>query len=380
MALQRLKEAAEKAKIELSGLMSVNVNLPFITADATGPKHLDVTITRAKFNELTTDLVEKTVGPMNQALRDAGVSASEIDKVILVGGSTRIPAVQEAVQRITGKEPYKGINPDECVAVGAAIQGGVLGGDVKDIVLLDVTPLSLGIETMGGVFTRLIERNTTIPVKQTQIFSTAADGQTSVDVHVLQGEREMAAYNKTLGRFRLDGIAPAPRGVPQIEVTFDIDANGIVHVSAKDLGTGKEQSIAITASSNMSEDEIKKAVEDAEKYAAEDKANKEKVETLNQADSLIYQTEKTIKDMGDKLDPADKALLESELESFKKVREGGDADQIKPAMEEFSKKTYEVFGKVYQQAQQAAQQAGGAAGGDGAHVNDDGTVDAQFTE
>ncbi len=377
MALQRLKEAAEKAKIELSGLMSVNVNLPFITADATGPKHLDMTITRAKFNELTADLVEKTIGPMNQAFRDAGVTAKEIDKVILVGGSTRIPAVQEAVQRVTGKEPYKGINPDECVAVGAAIQGGVLGGDVKDIVLLDVTPLSLGIETLGGVFTRLIDRNTTIPVKKTQVFSTASDGQTSVDVHVLQGEREMAAYNKTLGRFQLTGIAPAPRGVPQIEVTFDIDANGIVHVSAKDLGTGKEQSIAITASSNMSEEEIKKAVDDAEKYAAEDKKHKEEIEVVNQADSLIYQTEKTMKDMGDKLDPADNAKLESELESFKKVRESNDATQIKSAMESFSQATYEVFGKVYQQQQ--AQQGGENPQG-GAHVNDDGTVESEFTD
>ncbi len=377
MALQRLKEAAEKAKIELSGLMSVNVNLPFITADATGPKHLDMTITRAKFNELTADLVEKTIGPMNQAFRDAGVTAKEIDKVILVGGSTRIPAVQEAVQRVTGKEPYKGINPDECVAVGAAIQGGVLGGDVKDIVLLDVTPLSLGIETLGGVFTRLIDRNTTIPVKKTQVFSTASDGQTSVDVHVLQGEREMAAYNKTLGRFQLTGIAPAPRGVPQIEVTFDIDANGIVHVSAKDLGTGKEQSIAITASSNMSEEEIKKAVDDAEKYAAEDKKHKEEIEVVNQADSLIYQTEKTMKDMGDKLDPADKAKLESELESFKKVRESNDATQIKSAMESFSQATYDVFGKVYQQQQ--AQQGGENPQG-GAHVNDDGTVESEFTD
>ena len=377
MALQRLKEAAEKAKIELSGLMSVNVNLPFITADATGPKHLDVNITRAKFNELTADLVEKTIGPMNQAFRDAGVTAKDIDKVILVGGSTRIPAVQEAVQRVTGKEPYKGINPDECVAVGAAIQGGVLGGDVKDIVLLDVTPLSLGIETLGGVFTRLIDRNTTIPVKKTQVFSTASDGQTSVDVHVLQGEREMAAYNKTLGRFQLTGIAPAPRGVPQIEVTFDIDANGIVHVSAKDLGTGKEQSIAITASSNMSEEEIKKAVDKAEKYAAEDKKHKEEIEVVNQADSLIYQTEKTMKDMGDKLDPADKAKLESELESFKKVRESNDATQIKSAMESFSQATYEVFGKVYQQQ---AQQQGGENPQGGAHVNDDGTVESEFTD
>jgi len=387
MALQRLKEAAEKAKIELSGMMSTNVNLPFITADATGPKHLDVTISRAKFNELTADLVEKTVGPMTQAMRDAGVSASEIDKVILVGGSTRIPAVQEAVQRITGKEPFKGINPDECVAVGAAIQGGVLGGDVKDIVLLDVTPLSLGIETLGGVFTRLIERNTTIPVKQTQVFSTAADGQTSVDVHVLQGEREMAAYNKTLGRFQLTGIAPAPRGVPQIEVTFDIDANGIVHVSAKDLGTGKEQSIAITASSNMSEEEIKKAVDEAAQFAAEDKKNKEQAETFNQADQLIYQTDKTIKDLGDKLDPADKAKLESELESFKQTRASNDVEQIKSAMESFSKQTMDVFAKVYQQQNPnggAGNPGAGTGytyeGGAGSGVNDDGTVDSEFTD
>ena len=386
MALQRLKEAAEKAKIELSGMMSTNVNLPFITADATGPKHLDVTISRAKFNELTADLVEKTVGPMNQAMRDAGVTAQQIDKVILVGGSTRIPAVQEAVQRITGKEPFKGINPDECVAVGAAIQGGVLGGDVKDIVLLDVTPLSLGIETLGGVFTRLIERNTTIPVKQTQVFSTAADGQTSVDVHVLQGEREMAAYNKTLGRFQLTGIAPAPRGVPQIEVTFDIDANGIVHVSAKDLGTGKEQSIAITASSNMSEEEIKKAVDEAAQFAAEDKKNKEQAETFNQADQLIYQTDKTLKEMGDKLDPADKAKVESELESFKQTRASNDVEQIKSAMESFSKSTMDVFAKVYQQNPQGGAGDPGAGtgytyqGGQGSNVNDDGTVDSEFTD
>ena len=386
MALQRLKEAAEKAKIELSGMMSTNVNLPFITADATGPKHLDVTISRAKFNELTADLVEKTVGPMTQAMRDAGVTSKDIDKVILVGGSTRIPAVQEAVQRITGKEPFKGINPDECVAVGAAIQAGVLGGDVKDIVLLDVTPLSLGIETLGGVFTRLIERNTTIPVKQTQVFSTAADGQTSVDVHVLQGEREMAAYNKTLGRFQLTGIAPAPSGVPQIEVTFDIDANGIVHVSAKDLGTGKEQSIAITASSNMSEEEIKKAVDEAAQFAAEDKKNKEQAETFNQADQLIYQTEKTIKDLGDKLDPADKAKLESELESFKQTRQSNDVEQIKSAMESFSKSTMDVFAKVYQQNPQGGAGDPGAGtgytyeGGQGSGVNDDGTVDSEFTD
>ena len=385
MALQRLKEAAEKAKIELSGMMSTNVNLPFITADATGPKHLDVTISRAKFNELTADLVEKTVGPMTQAMRDAGVSAKDIDKVILVGGSTRIPAVQEAVQRITGKEPFKGINPDECVAVGAAIQGGVLGGDVKDIVLLDVTPLSLGIETLGGVFTRLIDRNTTIPVKKSQVFSTASDNQPSVDVHVLQGEREMAAYNKTLGRFQLTGIAPAPRGVPQIEVTFDIDANGIVHVSAKDLGTGKEQSIAITASSNMSEEEIKKAVDEAAQFAAEDKKNKEQAETFNQADQLIYQTEKTLKESGDKLDPADKAKVESELESFKQTRASNDVEQIKSAMESFSKSTMDVFAKVYQQGNPGAGDPGAGTGytyqgGQSGGVNDDGTVDSEFTD
>ena len=375
MALQRLKEAAEKAKIELSGLMSVNVNLPFITADATGPKHLDVTITRAKFNELTADLVQATVGPLNQALSDAGITATDVDKVILVGGSTRIPAVQEAVQKITGKEPYKGINPDECVAVGAAIQGGILAGDVKDIVLLDVTPLSLGIETMGGVFTKLIERNTTIPTKKSQIFSTAADGQTSVDVHVLQGEREMAAYNKTLGRFQLSGIAPAPRGVPQIEVTFNIDANGIVAVSAKDMGTGKEQSITITASSNLSEDEIKKAVDEAERYAEEDKKRKEEVETINQADHLIYQTEKTVGELGDKLDAADKATITEEIEKFKKVREGNDPAAIKTAMDEFTKKTYEIFGKVYQQ--EAPQ---GQPGAQGTNVHDDGTVESDFTD
>ena len=382
MALQRLKEAAEKAKIELSGLMSVNVNLPFITADATGPKHLDVTISRAKFNELTADLVDKTIGPLNQAMKDAGVTAKDIDKVILVGGSTRIPAVQEAVQRVTGKEPYKGINPDECVAIGAAIQAGVLGGDVKDVVLLDVTPLSLGIETMGGVFTKLIERNTTIPVKQTQIFSTAADGQTSVEVHVLQGEREMAAYNKTLGRFQLTGIAPAPRGVPQIEVTFDIDANGIVHVSAKDLGTGREQSIAITASSNMSEEEIKKAVHEAEQYAAEDKKKKDEVETINRADQLIYQTERTMKEMEGKLDAADKAKLEEELSNFKKVRESNDPAQIKSAMDAFSQATYAIFGKVYQQqGQQGGGDQGGAQGGYTAgNSTDDGTVESDFTD
>ena len=378
-ALQRLKDAAEKAKIELSGVMTANINLPFITADATGPKHLDVTLTRAKFNELTADLVEKTIGPLNQALKDAGLTASQVDKVILVGGSTRIPAVQEAVQRITGKEPYKGINPDECVAIGAAIQAGILGGEVKDVVLLDVTPLSLGIETMGGVFTRLIDRNTTIPVRKQQIFSTAADGQTAVDVHVLQGEREMAAYNKTLGRFQLTGIAPAPRGVPQIEVTFDIDANGIVHVSAKDLGTGNEQKITITASTNLSEEEIKKAVDDAAKYANEDKKRKEEVETFNQADQLIYSTEKTLKELGDKLTDADKAKVNDELERFKKTREGNNAEEIKKAMESFTQETYAIFGKVYQQQGNGGdqnQQGGPQAGG----TSDDGTVESSFTE
>ncbi|MBR2699876.1 MAG: molecular chaperone DnaK, partial [Clostridia bacterium] len=363
MALQRLKEAAEKAKIELSGMMSTNVNLPFITADATGPKHLDVTISRAKFNELTADLVEKTVGPMTQAMRDAGVTSKDIDKVILVGGSTRIPAVQEAVQRITGKEPFKGINPDECVAVGAAIQGGVLGGDVKDIVLLDVTPLSLGIETLGGVFTRLIERNTTIPVKQTQVFSTAADGQTSVDVHVLQGEREMAAYNKTLGRFQLTGIAPAPRGVPQIEVTFDIDANGIVNVSAKDLGTGQEQKITISGSTALSDEEVDRMVADAKDHAAEDEARKSEVEARNQADSIVYATEKTLKDLGDKVPQATKDEVENAIAAVKSALEGDNIDDIKSKTEALQQASYKLAEIAYGNAQQpgGAQQPGNTA-------------------
>ena len=379
-AMQRLKEAAEKAKIELSGVMQANINLPFITMDASGPKHLDMNLTRAQFDHLTEDLVKATEGPTTKALQDAGLKASDIDKVILVGGSSRIPAVQEMVKRITGKEPYKGINPDECVALGAAIQAGVLGGEVKDVLLLDVTPLSLGIETLGGVCTRLIERNTTIPAKKSQVFSTAADGQTSVEIHVLQGEREMAADNKTLGRFTLTGIPAAPRGVPQIEVTFDIDANGIVHVSAKDLGTGNEQNITITASTNLSDADIDKAVKDAERYAEEDKKRKEGIEIRNNADSLVYQTEKTVKDLGDKISEADKKAIEEKVEDLKKALAGDDNEMIKKASESLTSVSYEVFGKAYQQT--AGQQAGaqGAPGADAGQQapHDDNVVDADY--
>ena len=384
-SVQRLKEAAEKAKIELSSSMQTNINLPFITADATGPKHIDMNLTRAKFNELTHDLVQRSIEPMKKALSDAGLSISQIDKVILVGGSTRIPAVQEAVKNFTGKEPSKGVNPDECVAMGAAIQAGVLTGEVKDVLLLDVTPLTLGIETMGGIATPLIERNTTIPAKKSQIFSTAADGQTSVEIHVVQGERQMAADNKTLGRFTLSGIAPAPRGIPQIEVTFDIDANGIVKVSAMDKGTGKEANITITASTNLSDEEVDRAVKEAEKFAAEDKKRKESIETKNNADQLVYQTEKQLEELGDKISADDKAKITAKLDALKAVKDGEDLEAIKKATEELTQEFYAISSKMYADAQgaQGAQGAGfdpnnmGGAN-QGATHHDDNVVDADF--
>ena len=374
MAAQRLKEAAEKAKIELSSAMSSQINLPFITADATGPKHLDMTLTRAKFNELTADLVDRTMGPVRKALQDAGLRPSDLKKVLMVGGSTRIPAVYDAVKKELNCEPFKGINPDECVAVGAAIQGGVLNGEKKGLLLLDVTPLSLGIETLGGVCTKIIDRNTTIPTHKSQVFSTAADNQPSVEVNVLQGEREMAAANKSLGRFHLDGIPAAPRGVPQIEVTFDIDANGIVNVSAKDKATGNEQKITITASSNLTEEEINQRVKEAEQYAEQDKKRKEEVETLNHADSMIYEMEKQLRENGDKLSAEDKATVESEIANFKKVREGNNAEEIKNAMDAFTQKVYAIFGKLYQQ--QGGEQGANPEQPQAGTQNADGTYEA----
>ena len=380
MALQRLKEAAEKAKIELSSSMQTSINLPFITADATGPKHIDMNLSRAKFNEITHQLVDATIEPMRKALKDANLSLNEVDKVILVGGSTRIPAVVEAVKNFTGKEPSKGVNPDECVAVGAAIQAGVLTGDVKDVLLLDVTPLTLGIETLGGVATSLISRNTTIPTRKSQVFSTAADGQTSVEIHVVQGERQMAADNKTLGRFTLSGIAPAPRGIPQIEVTFDIDANGIVNVAAKDKGTGKEANITITASTNLSDDEVDKAVKEAERFAEEDKNRKESIEVKNNADQIVYQTEKTLKELGDKVSSEDKSLVEAKLESLKKIKDGEDIAGIKKATEELTEEFYKVSSKMYQAAGADASgaDASGAQGSSQEEKKDDNVVDADF--
>ncbi len=381
MAMQRLKEAAEKAKIELSGMTTASINLPFITADATGPKHLDMTLTRAKFNELTHDLVEATMGPVRQALSDSGLKVSELNKILLVGGSSRIPAVQEAVKSLTGKDPFKGINPDECVAIGAAIQGGVLGGEVKGLLLLDVTPLSLGLETLGGVFTKIIDRNTTIPTKKSQIFSTAADGQTSVEIHVLQGEREMAKDNKSLGMFHLDGIPAAPRGVPQIEVTFDIDANGIVHVSAQDKGTGKEQNITITSSTSMSKEDVEKAVKEAEKYAAEDKKRREEIDVRNNADQMVYQSEKTITDLGDKLDATDKGELENKINALKEALKSSNVDDIKAKQEDLQKKFYEVSSKVYGAAgAQGAPQGEPQSGAQSGPAGDDGYVDADYKE